>query len=295
MNYNKLYYFYQVGRTGNLTRAAQLLYISQPSLSKAIRDLETDLGVQLFARTNRSVTLTRAGETLFLACADFFSQEGELIERVRTAGLARYQKVNLGHMIYDVVYQIQDPLRHFAAAYPGIHVEPHIYLERSEMTMDLLEGSLDVGLKIFTMDEVIPELDFQVLQEHHLLLVTSASHPLAGLDKVSMFQLRREKFVFLGTDERSTEYRYAWNWCVRCGFQPNIAAALDNVGAVLMMVQSGAGVALLSKFAPLGQMSGLATIPLTNAPMIYSGLFWKRDTASDSVRCFLNHMLAEMT
>ena len=64
VNYNNLFYFYQVAKKGNLSLSAQSLYISQPSLSKAVKDLERDLGVQLFHRTNRTLQAVQDGNTV---------------------------------------------------------------------------------------------------------------------------------------------------------------------------------------------------------------------------------------
>ena len=287
VNYNKLFYFYQVAKKGNLSLAAQSLYISQPSLSKAVKDLERDLGVQLFHRTNRTLQLTAAGEELFQAYSCFFEQEAEVIQRLHTHCAQDVSQVRFGYMVFDLIYLIPDFLKRFQQDNPGIHVIARPYLERVEINDALLSGKLDLGLKLFTTDELIPALGFQVLEEHHLSIVVSDRHPLASRERVDLQELAGEDFIFLGKDAQSSEVRFTLDWCGRCGFQPRIAAQYDRVESVLTMVQSNAGIALLSDFAPLRYMKGLVNVSLNNAPAVYSGLFWREGSLTPMAKTFL--------
>lgn len=140
-----------------------------------------------------------------------------------------------------------------------------------------MAGKIDVGLKLFTLEDVIPELDYRILEESHLAVIMNENHPFAERKELHMSELAGEKFVFLGKNSSSSEYNNTREWCQRCGFEPNIVECFDHVGMVLMMVKSGFGITILSDLAPMDHMTGLVTVPLVNAPVFCSGLFWRKD------------------
>ena len=291
LNYNKLYYFYHVAQKASLTRAARFLHISEPSLSKAIKDLEIQMDAQLFYRTNRSMILTPAGETLFIECAPFFNREPEIIQKVQAKAISKTEVLRFGYMVYNAIYRIPRFLASYQRIHPEIRLSSQPFNERLDINEALIHGSLDVGLKLFTNDELIPLLAFQILEEHPLSIVVPSDHHLALRSSVSLQELASEDFVFLGTGEHSTEFRFVMSWCRRCGFEPRISVAYDRVESVLTMVQSGAGISLLSEFAPINHMTGLKSIPLKNAPTIYSGLFWNKECPSPAVQSFVEAFL----
>ena len=277
INYNKLYYFYIITLRGSMNQAAQQLDISQPAISKAVKDLEAFFGVTLFDRDKRNLLLTPAGETLRRECVRIFSEEEHLLHQMRQFQDDTQKNLRFGYMVCREIYHMQDIFSGFAKEYNNVHLDSVSYIERTTLTADLLAGKIDVGLKLFTLEDVIPELDFRTLEESHLVVVMDENHPLASRGELNMSELSAEKFVFLGKDKSSTEYSHTWDWCHRCGFEPNIVESSDYVGMVLLMVKSGFGITILSDLAPISQMNGLVTVPLVNAPVFYGGLFWRKD------------------
>ncbi len=277
INYNKLYYFYVITLRGSMNQAAQQLDISQPVLSKAVKDLEAFFGVTLFDREKRNLMLTPAGETLRRECVRIFSEEDHLLHQMRQFQDDTQKNLRFGYMVYKEIYRMQEVFEGFAKEHKNVHLDATSYIERTTLTSDLLTGKIDVGLKLFTLEDVIPELDFRILEESHLVVIMNEKHPLAVRRELNMSELSAEKFVFLGKDKSSSEYSHTLEWCQRCGFEPNIVECFDHVGMVLMMVKSGFGITILSDLAPMNHMNGLVTVPLVNAPVFYSGLFWRKD------------------
>lgn len=289
INYNRLYYFYIITLRGSMNQAAQQLYISQPALSKAVKDLEEFFGVVLFERNRRNLVLTPAGETLRRECVRIFSEEEKILQKMRQFQDEMQKTLRFGYMIYKEIYQMQEVFSGFKKEHGNIHLQPVSYIERTTLTADLMDGKIDVGLKLFTMEDIIPELDFQILEESHLAVVMSEHHPMAGRNEIHMSELSGEKFIFLGKDSSSSEYTATREWCQRCGFEPNIVESFDHVGMVLIMVNGGFGITILSDLAPVNQMSGLVTVPLVNAPVFYSGLFWRKDQADNGTMQFVDY------
>jgi len=288
MNYNKLYYFYIITQSRNLYEAADRLCVSQPALSKTIRDLEDEFHVTLFEHAGRSLKLTAAGEVLRRECSGIFGKEPLLISHMKEAASSETVTLRFGYMLFKELFYLVPAIRHFNSVSRTAKVLSTPYMERADLNQDLLSRRIDIALKLFTQEEILPELDYRIIEETHLALVTKADHPLAGRSSVNLSDLKYEKFIFLGTDERSSEYRFARNWCIQCGFEPDILLSFDWIGAVLMMVQSGLGISILSDLAPLKQMTGLALIPLENAPTVYSALFWRADDNRKALYDFLD-------
>ena len=282
MNYNKLRYFYEASRTLNLTRAAQNLYISQPALSKHIADLEQDLGVQLFVRTNRNLVLTLGGEVLAAECARIFADEDEIYRRVRAAVSPESVSLDMAFMGIDAAYRVPDLLAKLNEKWP------HINVRTRRLNWDLVydaveEGLIDVGLKLSSCENYPEHIGRCILREDHVAAVLPAGHPLAGPGPIRVEQLKNEPFVFLTKEESVIPHDHALRLCRDAGFTPNIVASYPNVETVVMMVRAGAGVALLSPFAPLGGLSGVVCVPLTVSPAVSLDLLWRKDNDNPAV------------
>lgn len=287
MNYNKLRYFYEAGRTLNLTRAAQNLYISQPALSKHIADLEQDLGVQLFVRTNRNLVLTRGGQVLLEECGRIFDGEEEIYRRVRSAAGREGGSLKLAFMGIDAAYRIPELLARLGEKWPQITVTTR------RLNWDLVygaveEGTADLGLKLSSCESYPEHIGRCVLREDHVAAVVPEGHPLAGKGPIRVEQLKDEPFVFLTKEESVIPHDHALRLCREAGFTPNIVASYPNVETVVMMVRAGAGVALLSPFAPLGGLSGVACVPLTTAPAVSLDLLWRKDNTNPAVELLVD-------
>ena len=287
MNYNKLRYFYEAGRTLNLTRAAQDLYISQPALSKHIADLERDLGVQLFVRTNRNLVLTRGGQALMKECGRIFDGEEEIYRRVRSAAAEESGSLELAFMGIDAAYRIPDFLSQLGETWPNITVNTRRL--NWDLVYDAVEsGTADVGLKLSSCESYPEHIGRCVLQESRVAAVLPAGHPLAGKGPIEVEQLKDENFVFLTKDESVIPHDHALRLCRDAGFTPNIVASYPNVETVVMMVRAGAGVALLSPFAPLGGLSGVSCVSLTRSPDVSLDLLWRKDNDNPAIKLLVD-------
>lgn len=137
--------FHSVARHGNISYAAKELYISQPAISKAIRKLEDNLGVRLFYRSSRGVTLTPEGEALYAQTSRAFEalEEGEAdVRRMKQLGIGQ---LRIGASTTLCKYVLLPYLKEFVEQYP--HIKILISCQSTFRTMDLLEeGKLDIGL-----------------------------------------------------------------------------------------------------------------------------------------------------
>ena len=296
MNYNKLKYFYEIAKIQNLSRASELLYVSQSSLSKTIADLEEDFGTLLFERSSRRLRLTEAGKELQRQLDPIFSNEQTIYDKVRQASLSGTDqlsaKLALGYMAFHNGLLLPEIIKSFHQQYPSIEVSATRY-NKKELFKKLDNKSIDALWAVFTMDELSDEHDYILLDKHHFSVIVKDDHPLAGRKSVSITELQNERFIAHGHRKNSNEYAYYFDWCNRCGMQPNIVAEYDYLESVLILVQYGAGIALLSDAAPIAAFKNLVSIPLNNSPVLYSGIFWRKDNLSKATSAFTEFYLTE--
>lgn len=286
MNYNKLKQFYEISKILNFSRASELLYVSQSTLSKAVADLEEELGVSLFIRTKKSLILTDAGVELQRQLADFFSNEQHMISKVRLAAAAKTEplaeSLHLGIMAFHYGLLVPEMCKAFHQHYPAVQLSTRRY-NKKELFKKLDNQTLDLIWAVFSMDELTDTLDYKILNEHHFSIIVRSDHPLANRESVAITELQHESFIAHGHRKNSNEFAYYFDWCKRCGVQPNITAEYDYIESVLLMVQAGSGIAILSDATPIHAFRDLISIPLENSPILYSGIFWRKDTESKAI------------
>lgn len=286
MNYNKLRYFLEVSQTLNLTRAAQNLYISQPALSKHIADLEHEFGVLLFLRTNRNLILTKAGACLAGECGMMFAGEDGLYDKVRAAATQEEGSLELAFMGIGMAYRIPDLLMSFEQKYPQIHTSTR-RLNWIKVYEAVENGAVDVAIKLTSCETYPDHLGRCTLKETHVAAILPAGHPCAGMDCIALSQLKDDSFLFLTRDESTIPHDHAMRMCRDAGFIPRITASYPNVETVVMMVQAGAGVALLSSFAPMSGLPGVSCVPLEQSPDVQLDLLWQKSNVNPAVDLFV--------
>lgn len=243
MNLEQLRSFVEVARFGNFTRAAEELYLAQPSLSRQIAALEHDLGAELFHRSRGGSTLTAAGESLLpLARRMLADAESVRRELAEIAGLER-GRVRLGATPTLCISLVAEVLSAFHAEHPAI--ELHLSEQGSRRLLDeLASGELDLALVTTSDATSTGRFTVTPLLVEELVVVSSATaapvttRATIGIDEVAALP----QIVFSSTyDLRSTTdaaFRAA-------GLTPEVVLEGAEMDAVLRFVERGLGVAIV--------------------------------------------------
>lgn len=243
MELRQLQYFVAAADTLNFSRAAESLYISQPTLSQQIAELERELGVQLFERTKRSVLLTNAGAALLVQAKDLLHRSESLMETVRNVKNHTSITGNLciGYEAgatanYKVVAVISNACAHLRETYPGIRI---FY---KDVPSDLTDRTLrdrDVDIVLHMIhDTGKGPWNSYVVHEQELVYHTYNKEPLEDTREV-LLKCLRERPVFLspkdinGMDHIMTLFH-------QLGTMPN-TKFMDNMDTARMIVASGDG------------------------------------------------------
>ncbi|MFF3665224.1 LysR family transcriptional regulator [Microtetraspora malaysiensis] len=255
MQLQQLAYFVAVAETRHFTHAAERMRVAQPSLSKQIRTLETELGAPLFSRARGNVTLTPAGEALLpLARRMLADAETARREVAELAGLRR-GRVRLGATPSLCAGLLADALARFHRDYPGVE----LLVEESgsrDLVRDLARGQLDLALIILPLQSSDPSLVTEEILRENLVV---ASPPGRNKPYMRIEDLRGRPLVMFrrGYDLREATLAA----CRQAGFEPRFAVEGGEMDAVLRFVEAGLGVAVVPSMVLDGR-PGLAGTPL---------------------------------
>ena len=243
MELRQLRYFLAIADEGNFSRAAERLRISQPPLSTQIKSLEEELGVTLFNRSNRGVSLTAAG-------AVFAEETRAVLARLEHAKSRTLQtdRGDVGLLSIGFVsiadYSILPPtLKSFRTHFPLVEVELH-ELTTDAQVRELRAGRLDLGIGLAPVDE--PDLEFEVVLHEELLLAIPTSHYAAKkVGAVDLRTLAKENFIIPPRELAPGLYDLILSHCRSFGFTPRITQHARQMQTVIGLVSSGMGIALV--------------------------------------------------
>lgn len=251
MNTKQLEYFLELSQVLNYRRASERLGITQPTLSKAIGHLESDLGFPLFAKSGRSICLTAQGK-LFIP----YAQEGlhHLEQGIRAA--MQRETLRLGCIIAIANSVLPEFVRLYQKRNPGALVQIHSAV--SDDLQDMLENDkLDIVL--CSPSERYSDISFFPLFEQPLVVCMHPSHPLAGRKELSPGDLLQQTFV---THTRSG-YFYRLYASIFHDFNCplKIAAEADEDGALLSLARNNIGICIVAQ-TPALNTPDLRVVPL---------------------------------
>ncbi|MBM3975555.1 MAG: LysR family transcriptional regulator [Planctomycetes bacterium] len=189
-----LRYFVEAAETQNVSRAAERLGVSQPSISQQIKDLERALGVQLFHRLGKRIRLTQAGEDFRVHAQLVLRKLEDAVESLR-----QLEEKIRGHLHVGVVPGLNVPLMpgllgRFHGRFPAAAVTVH-ELPVTEIETALENGRLDLGLGILLHSA--STIEYETLATDKFALLVSAAHPLAGRKKLKLAELEEVLLVLL--------------------------------------------------------------------------------------------------
>ncbi|WP_034914711.1 LysR family transcriptional regulator [Erwinia sp. 9145] len=238
-----LRYFIAVAEELHFGRAARRLNISQPPLSQQIQALEQQLDARLFARTNRSVQLTPAGE--------HFLHDARQIMQSVTLAADKASRIHHGHQgelrigftsSAPFIATVSDALFTFRQRYPHVHIQMQEINTRQQLE-PLLDGRLDLGVMRNTP---LPDvLNHQLMLREPLCAVVHRAHRLAGKESISVSELANEPFVFFDPQVGTALYSETLAMLQRYGIVPDIAQEVGEAMTIIGLVATGLGVSIL--------------------------------------------------
>ena len=250
LNFAQLAAFRAVADAGSVGRGAEKLLVSQPAVSKHIRQLEKMLGVTLFDRTPKGVRLTDAGELLAGYARRIFSLANEAEQAVADLRGLRRGRLALAASPTIAVYFLPGLLVRFRRKYPGVslgvEVENAVVLQRR-----LVDGDVELGFS--EVPPARPEIESHVFLHDRLVAVASPKHELAGKRRVTAEELCRQPFIVRETG--STTKSMVERALGERGLAVQPVMSLGSTEAIKHAVAAGLGVAVISRLAATPELA----------------------------------------
>lgn len=267
MNLEQLRGFAEIARTGHFTRAAEHLHLAQPSLSRQIAGLESELGVRLFHRVRGNVALTVAGERLLpIARRMLADAEAARSEMAELVGLSR-GRIRLGATPTLCTSLVAEVLAEFRARYPGIDVE---ILERGSRSLleALVEGALDLALIVTSVSSGAARvvLEREPILSERLVVVSAAAEPdpFAPGKAVELAELAAVPQIAF---PENYDLRVAMDAAFGAeGLDPIVAVSGAEMDAALRFAERGIGVAVVPAMVAVDRPA-LRSAPLAGADL----------------------------
>lgn len=275
MDLRHLRYFQAVAEDLSYARAARRLRIAQPALSRAIKELEHDLGAEVLERSRHFVRLTPAGAVLLQETALLLDGWEEALRRVRRTASGEEGELRLGYIGPPTQPFLGRLLHEYRRRYPLVSL--HLEERTPERVWEMVaKGRLTAGLTRPVPSHTALGLQTLTLREERLGVVLRPDHPLAARRSLPWKSLAGEPLIVLARREGASLHDAILAACRNAGFMPRLARTPSVIGTVLSYTEGGAGLGIVTD-SVLPPGTPLRFVPLTPAQTVPLVLVWQED------------------
>lgn len=243
MELRHLRYFVTVAEELNISRASARLRISQPAVSRQLRDLEEELRVSLFLREKHGLKLTPAGQSFLAHARDLLRRSGDAVKQMAAFGEQPKETLTVGYIAPVLSGVLTPALRRFSQARP--HAEVALReMSPAEQVKALRAGRIDLALLGNPCPEVEREFLVTVLSRIPFAAVLPDNHLLALRKRIALAELEGESFIGFAEETFPGRNNTICTACQAAGFTPRFRHHVENLTALLALVAAGKGVTL---------------------------------------------------
>jgi len=243
MELRHLRYFVTVAEELNISRASARLRISQPAVSRQLRDLEEELRVALFHREQHGLKLTPAGEAFLAHARDLLRRSGDAVKQMAAFNRPPPETLTVGYIAPVLASVLTPALRRFSQAHADTDVALR-ELSPGEQVKALRAGRIDLALLGTPCPEVEREFAVTVLRRLPFEAVLPDNHLLALRKRLALAELEGDPFIGFSEDTFPGRNAAICAGCQAAGFTPRFRHHVENLTALLALVAAGKGVTL---------------------------------------------------
>jgi DNA-binding transcriptional LysR family regulator len=292
MELRHLRYFVTLAEELHFGRAAEKLHIAQPPLSQQIKQLEQELGFELFHRTKRSVHLTEAGQIFLKQVQEIFRQLEQAIEIGRQTSRGEVGQLVIGFVssaAYNILPQI---LRNFRNNFPDVALELH-ELTTTEQLQHLRLGKIDIGFIRPPVDD--NNFGHTIVFEEPLIVALPENHPRAIASTVSLSFLCNEQFILFPRYLAPALYDLIITLCQQTGFNPKVSQEAIQMQTIVSLVAAGMGIAIVPESLQNLQRTGVVYKTLQQTtPKVAIAMIWRKHQISPILDNFLRQIVTDV-
>lgn len=289
MEYNRITYFLKAAQALNFTKAAEELYISRQALAKQIALFEEELGVVLFERNTRKISLTKEGQEAYKRLFRANAEMEKALESVRSLGMqAQRPKIKVGFFMDIQRSIITNITKYIGEVFPDITFEPIMY-EMFELRNSLLQGKIDLCITNTTEDELWDRCGKFVMGKYPAQVLVSSTHPWAMKKSVSVDDMLQEEFVMLKDEVVDLEGFFENIPCKRQVWMP-------NMDSIMLRLNQGRGFAVAFKYTNNFGTEGMIGFPVPDSDVkLEISCLWHKEKATENTLVVVNAIAALFT
>jgi DNA-binding transcriptional LysR family regulator len=288
MELRHLRYFVMAAEETNISRAAARLNVSQPAVSRQIKDLEEELGVPLFEREHNGLRITEAGETALAHARELLRQSSAMIEAMQAfAKRGQVVSIKVGFLPTALPGFLAEGMRKFNRTYQNVCVQI-FEMTPSEQEEALRDGRIDVALIGDPCPEIRRDFSVETVRKTEMAIVVPDDHRLAKRKAVDLAELGGDTFVTLNEKHFPGRPQLMANMFSKAGINPEVAIRANGLSELLGLVGGGAGVAMAP--ADLNQLPHGGVVFLKMKKPKLTLLFsaaWRKGGGAEAVETFV--------
>jgi DNA-binding transcriptional LysR family regulator len=280
-----LRYFIAVAEELNFSRAAERMHMAQPPLSAAIRQLERDLGVDLFVRTTREVKLTDAGRAFLAGARRTLADADRAAQDAKRAAAGELGQLRIAYS-WSTRFETLPALgRAFTAGHPDVELLAQ-EMWNARMPAAFASGSIDIALSL--CPEIAAELELAPIRKERLVALLPEAHPLAPEDAIPLSALADQEFVLFPREIAPRLHDAFVAIYRRAGFEPRLRHESFHTGWDLGVLAEIPAVAIAPQTVAGGLPEGIAAVSLSEpTDSLETCLVWRSDDSSPAVATFV--------
>lgn len=287
MELRHLRYFVAVAEEENVSRAALKLRVSQPALSRQIRDLEEELGFPLLERSARSVRLLETGRAFLAEARAVLQRADQAVEAARAVAASKRSELHVGYAPSLTARILPPTLRAFQGEAPAARVILHD-LSTEEMFAGLRSAKLQIAFMVRPPQAMLRGIRFEELAREPWRLAVAPRHPFARRRNVTMAEIAPQRFIGYSRAEYPDYHEHLAEIFGHANIKVRISEEHDSVSSLIAAVESGSGIALVTESiacvaGPRVKLQVLAPAP---DPLVI-GAAWPKAALSESGETFL--------
>ncbi len=237
-------YFLAVAEVLHFRKAAEMLFISQPGLSRQIKEMEDNLGIKLFDRHNREVKLTHTGLYLKEELSKSLKNLDTIINHAKLLEDGKDGKLNFGYVGSAMQKVIPEILLQFTKNYPSVLFSLK-EMDNNKQIEGLLAQDIDIGF--VRLDRIPRGLESHPVLKESFCLVLPKDHPINTSTFKNLSQFKKEHFILFDPDYSASYYEKVMNIFDGSGFNPIVSHNTIHAGSIYKLVENNFGVSIVPK------------------------------------------------
>ncbi|SHH63067.1 DNA-binding transcriptional regulator, LysR family [Sporobacter termitidis DSM 10068] len=284
--------FLTIAKYLNLSKAGEVLYSSQPSLSRTLKRFEDGVGMRLFTRSNQGMALTSEGASLYAVLEPLYQTIDKSIQSVKDSSTSPIKILRIIEpSSYDFTEDfspLKEVVRAYEQRYPNVVLNEHL-CDFKELRQAIEFGNADI---VFTEDFGVRDLEnisLRTLNSIGMYVAISGKHPLAQSDTLDIGALSSQTvFTVPTTDDQQMDIEVQLNACRHIGFTPKNVELKPNFQTVIHAISLGKGISICAKLINLGISHDIRYYPIELPVMPFVSVAWRTGKLSREARNFID-------